>query len=161
MSVGVEHDSDVRLRLVVSRSRAKFFCTTDGRIEIISGDVEVHHHLLRPGAGGPSRRRDGGFVLKRETGSTRRRLEFHPTGLVVEPVPFQQALVEVRESLRIGSSEHRRGHLHGWLRIGHTHILLALGGQRGSARSTLKWQAIRLYQPPSLAGSTRPRLIIR
>ena len=134
MSVGVEHDPDVRLRLVFGTSRAKFLCTTDGRVEIISGNVEVHHHLLHPGNGGPSRRREGGFVLKRETGSTRRRSESHPTGLVFEPVPFQQALVEVRESLRIGSSEHGRGHLHGWLPIGHTHILPRVSAGRHDRR---------------------------
>ena len=119
VSVWVQHYSDVRLRLEIGESCAKCSCATDRCVEVVGSDVEVHHHLRCLSTRRPPWRHEGGFVLKRKTGPTRRPLECHPTRLVVETVPAQQSLIEVREPLGIRTSEHGRRDVHRRCWVGH------------------------------------------
>jgi hypothetical protein len=119
MSVWVQHHSDVRLRLEIGKSCAQSLCTSDRGVEVVGRDVKVHHHLLCLSTRRPPWRSESGFVLKRQAGRSRGRLEFHPTRFVVETVPAQQSLIEVGEPLGIRTSEHGRGDVHRRCWVGH------------------------------------------
>lgn len=97
--VGVEHDPDMRLWLMLGGSRTERLRTADRRIEVVGSKVEVHHHLLSTDRRRPPRLDVRGFVLEGEPDSPCWRLKFHPAPFVVEPVPPQQPLVEVGEPL--------------------------------------------------------------
>ncbi len=49
MTSGIEEDTHVLLRLVIGQLGADFERMGNGRVEIDDLEVEVHHHLLRPG----------------------------------------------------------------------------------------------------------------
>ncbi|MEY2415421.1 MAG: hypothetical protein QOH53_755, partial [Ilumatobacteraceae bacterium] len=46
MSCGVEHDPDIVLWLVIAEPGSDFAGKGDALVEVLDGDVEVHHHLL-------------------------------------------------------------------------------------------------------------------
>src|SRR4051794_29155602 len=114
----IEHDPYVGLRLVFRSPRSELDGVGNTCVQIVDGDVEVHHHLLLTCRRRPHRRLVTGLVLERETGAPFRWLQHHPTvlswlarsrRLADGDRPSQQPFVERGETSRVRSAEHGCG----------------------------------------------------
>ena len=97
MAGWVEEDSDILLRLVLSRRCSEGERLSDCGIEVADLEVEVHHRTLFPVHGGP----DGGLVvaclLEDDVDRPLRRGEDGRSRFFVTDGPTEQLGVEVRQ----------------------------------------------------------------
>src|SRR5713226_1652048 len=66
--VWVEHHADVLLELVLRKPGSRFSSPGHALIEVLDGDVEMHHHLLLARRCRPDRREVVRLVLERQPG---------------------------------------------------------------------------------------------
>ena len=113
MPCRVEHDPDIVLWLMIAEPGSDLAGKGHAFVEVLDGDVEMHHHLLLAGRGRPGRCRIVRVILERQSSASFGRSQHHPAvfGLFAGSGrladyhhPAEQTFVERGKRSRVGES---------------------------------------------------------
>jgi hypothetical protein len=107
VSGGVEHNPDVRLRLVFREGGSQGHRFGDGRVQVRDLEVEVHHRALLPVDGRPDRRAVAVGLLEHEVRSLRGGGDDRRSRLLVSDVPPEEFGVELRQATGVRCLDRR------------------------------------------------------